>query len=67
MNRQQRVSVQAHEAWRVQMAQLASKLQPDTIDELEADPIHDHAPAHRSNKSTSRVLSILDEIERGNG
>jgi hypothetical protein len=67
MTQQQRISIAAHEAWRVQMARLASKLQPDTIDELEADPIHDHAPAYKSNKSTSRLLGILDEIERGNG
>ncbi len=67
MNPQQRTSIAAHEAWRVQMAKMASKLQPDTIDELEADPIHDRAPAYKSNKSTSRLLGILDKIERGDG
>ena len=67
MNPQQRISIAAHEAWRVQMAKMAAKLQPDPIDDAMADPIHDRAPAYKSNKSTSRLLGILDKIERGNG
>lgn len=39
----------------------------DEIDDQLADPILDHAPAYRSNKSTSHLLNLLDEIERGDG
>lgn len=39
----------------------------DELDDTLADPIHDHAPAYRSSKSKSRLLSILDGIERGDG
>jgi hypothetical protein len=43
-------------------------MQPaDEIDDQLADPILDHAPAYRSNKSTSHLLNLLDEIERGDG
>jgi hypothetical protein len=61
-----RVSVAEHERFR---ADLAASLaaQPDPIDDALADPIHDHAPAYRSNKSTSHLLNLLDEIERGDG
>jgi hypothetical protein len=67
MTPQQRISIAAHEAWRIQMAQMAAKLQRDPIDDALGDPIHDHAPAYRSNKSTSHLLNLLDEIERGDG
>jgi hypothetical protein len=63
------MSIEDHHQWRQQLA--AQQVEPcssvDQIDDALADPIHDHAPAYRSNKSTSRLLSILDEIERGDG
>ncbi len=63
------MSVAEHQKWREQIA--GQQVEPcssvDPIDDALADPIHDHAPGYRSNKSTSRLLSILDEIERGDG
>lgn len=35
------------------------------VEELAADPIHDHAPAYQSKHKVNRVLSILDELDRG--
>ena len=63
-----RVSVAEHEQFQKHLAASLAAQQPvDEIDEALADPVLDHAPAYRSNKSTSRLLSILDEIERGDG
>lgn len=59
------VSVADHQQWREDLA--AQQAQHDPIDDTLAYPIHDHAPAYRSSKSKSRLLSILDEIERGDG
>lgn len=62
-----RVSIAEHERFRADIAASLADQRPDPIDEALADPVLDHAPAYRSNKSTSRLLSILDEIERGDG
>jgi hypothetical protein len=62
-----RVSVAEHERFRADIAASLADQQPDPIDDALADPIHDHAPAYRSNKSTSHLLNLLDEIERGDG
>jgi hypothetical protein len=57
-----RVSVADHERFRRDLA--ASQAQPDPIDDaLEADPIFDRPPERRSNKSTSRLLDLLDSLE----
>ena len=63
-----RVSVAEHQRFRADLAASLADLQPaDEIDDALGDPIHDHAPAYRSNKSTSHLLNLLDEIERGDG
>jgi hypothetical protein len=62
-----RVSVAEHEQFQKHLAASLTDQRPDPIDDALGDPIHDHAPAYRSNKSTSRLLSILDGIERGDG
>jgi hypothetical protein len=62
-----RVSVAEHERFRADIAASLADQQPDPIDDALADPIHDHAPAYRSNKSTSHLLNLLDKIERGDG
>ncbi len=63
-----RVSVAEHEQFQKHLAASLAAQQPaDEIDDALADPIHDHAPAYRSNKSTSHLLNLLDEIERGDG
>ena len=61
------VSVADHQQWREDLAasQAAQQAQPDPIDdELEADPIFDRLPERRSTKSTSRLLGILDQLNR---
>ena len=63
-----RVSVAEHQSFRTDMQRRLGAMQPaDEIDDQLADPILDHAPAYRSNKSTSHLLNLLDEIERGDG
>ena len=62
-----RVTIDDQQKFRRELAAQQSAQQADPIDNALADPILDHAPACRSNKSTSRLLSILDEIERGDG
>ena len=37
------------------------------LDALEADPIFDRLPQRRSSKGTSRLLGILDSLERRKG
>jgi hypothetical protein len=64
MNPQQRISIAAHEAWRVQMAKMAAKLQPDPIDDAMADPVLDHIPQRRSGKAAKSVLAMLDNLSR---
>ena len=63
MNPQQRISIAAHEAWRVQMAQQASQ-QADEIDDSLADPVLDHIPQRRSGKAAKSVLAMLDSLSR---
>ena len=64
----QRFTVADHEKWQADLRSSQAHPAPaDELDEMLADPVLDHAPAYRSSKSTSRLLSILDEIERGNG
>ena len=66
MTPQQRISIAAHEAWRIQMAQMAAKLQPDPIDDaLEADPIIERIARRRKNSEAARTLAILDELKEG--
>ena len=66
MNPQQHISIAAHEAWRVQMAKMAAKLQPDPIDDaLEADPIIERIARRRKNSEAARTLAILDELKEG--
>ncbi len=63
-----RVTINDQQKFRCELAASQANQQPaDEIDNALADPVLDHAPAYRSNKSTSRLLSILDEIERGDG
>jgi len=62
-----RVSVAEHEQFQKHLAASLTDQRPDPIDDALGDPIHDHAPAYRSNKSTSHLLNLLDEIERGDG
>ena len=62
-----RVSVAEHEQFQKHLAASLTDQRPDPIDDQLADPILDHAPAYRSNKSTSHLLNLLDEIERGDG
>jgi hypothetical protein len=61
------VSVAEHQAWREQIAgqrvdQCNSVADP-IDDALEADPIFDRLPERRSNKSTSRLLALIDSLE----
>lgn len=62
-----RVSVAEHQQFQKHLAASLTDQRPDPIDDQLADPILDHAPAYRSNKSTSHLLNLLDEIERGDG
>ena len=62
-----RVTIDDQQKFRRALAASQVNQQADELDEMLADPILDHAPAYRSNKSTSRLLGILDKIERGNG
>ena len=63
----QRFTIADHERFRCELAAQQAAQQADEIDDALADPVLDRAPAYRSSKSTSRLLSILDEIERGDG
>ena len=38
----------------------------DEIDELAADPIHDHRPQSAPKHQVNRVLDILDQLDREN-
>ena len=62
-----RVTIDDQQKFRCELVAQQANQQADELDDALADPIHDHAPAYRSSKSTSRLLSILDEIERGDG
>ena len=62
-----RVTIDDQQKFRCELAAQQAAQQADEIDDALADPVLDRAPAYRSNKSTSRLLSILDEIERGDG
>ena len=59
-----RVSIGEHERFRAELAASLAAQQPDPIDDALADPIHDHAPAYRSGKAKSRLLGILDQLNR---
>jgi hypothetical protein len=60
-----RVSVAEHECFRAELAASLADQQPaDELDDALGDPIHDHAPAYRSGKAKSRLLGILDELDR---
>jgi hypothetical protein len=61
-----RVSVAEHERFRADLAASLAAQQPDPIDDALADPIHDHAPAYRSSKATSRLLGILGILDQLN-
>ncbi len=62
-----RVSVAEHERFRADIAASLAAQQPgDEIDDQLADPIHDHAPAYRSSKATSRLLGILGTLDKLN-
>ncbi len=59
-----RVSVAEHEQFQKHLAASLAAQQPDPIDDALADPIHDHAPAYRSGKAKSRLLGILDQLNK---
>jgi hypothetical protein len=60
-----RVSVAEHEQFQKHLAASLADQQPvDEIDASLGDPIHDHAPAYRSGKAKSRLLGILDQLDR---
>jgi hypothetical protein len=62
-----RVSVAEHEQFQKHLAASLAAQQPgDEIDDQLADPIHDHAPAYRSSKATSRLLGILGILDQLN-
>lgn len=55
------VTIAAHERFR---DELAPPPRFDEIDELAADPIHDHTPQSRPKHKASAVLRILDQIDK---
>jgi hypothetical protein len=60
-----RVSVAEHECFRAELAASLADQQPaDELDDALGDPIHDHAPAYRSGKAKSRLLGILDQLNK---
>ena len=59
-----RVSVAEHEQFQKHLAASLADQQPDPIDDALGDPIHDHAPAYRSGKAKSRLLGILDQLNK---
>ena len=64
----QRFTIDDHEKWQADLR--ASQAHPAPADELDdalADPIHDHAPAYRSSKATSRLLDLLGSLEGREG
>jgi hypothetical protein len=68
MERTGQVSVAEHQKWREQIAgqqvdQCNSVADP-IDDALEANPIFDRLPQRRSNKATSRLLGILDQLNK---
>jgi hypothetical protein len=63
-----RVSVAAHHAFRRSLAVSQCDPLDDLIDdEITVDPYNGDPPSKRKDKELNRVLSILDELERGNG
>jgi hypothetical protein len=61
--KRRRVSIGEHEQFQKHIA-ASLAAQPDPIDDALGDPIHDHAPAYRSGKAKSRLLGILDQLDR---
>ena len=60
-----RVTVAEHECFRAELAASLADQQPaDEIDASLGDPVLDHAPAYRSGKAKSRLLGILDQLNR---
>ena len=60
-----RVSVAEHQQFQKHLAASLAAQQPaDELDDALGDPIHDHAPAYRSGKAKSRLLGILDQLNR---
>ena len=60
----QRFTIADHERFRRELAAQQSAQQADPIDDALADPVLDHLPQYRSSKSTSRLLGLLDELNR---
>lgn len=69
----QRFTVADHEKWQADLR--ASQAHPAPADELDemladpiddalADPVLDHLPQYRNSKSRSRLLDILDQLNR---
>jgi hypothetical protein len=63
--KRRRVSIGEHEQFQKHIAASLAAQQPaDEIDDALADPIHDHAPAYRSGKAKSRLIGILDQLNK---
>ena len=60
----QRFTIADHQQWREDLAAQQASQQANELDDALADPIHDHAPAYRSSNETSRLLGILDQLNR---
>ena len=60
----QRFTIADHQQWREDLAAQQAAQQADEIDDALADPVLDHLPQYRSSKSTSRLLGLLDELNR---
>jgi hypothetical protein len=67
MSQKRTVSIADHHKFRRSISDPAPPPEPpfDEIDELAADPVHDHLPAISSKGKTARMMRLLDGLSQG--